>query len=84
MIRTQTLSPGMIIPLTTDYVFTNFFNDENNLDILENFLSCYLKIPLEKLKGNIKLQNRKPPIHHKHNRNIEVDLLIIDRQNKMM
>ena len=75
-VRTKSLLPGNIIPLTTDFLFANFFNDENNIDILENFLSCYLKVPLEKLKGKVKLQNRKPPIHHKQNRSIEVDLLV--------
>ena len=59
-----------------DFLFSSFFYDENNIDILENFLSCYLEVPLEKLKGKVKLKNRKLPIYHKMNRSIEVDLIV--------
>ena len=47
-LRTKSLKKGEVIPLNMDFMFTSIFNKEENIDILENFLSCYLEIPLEK------------------------------------
>ena len=54
-IRTRKLNKGEIIPLTFDYMFSSIFNKEENIDILEEFLSFYLEIELEEIKGNLKL-----------------------------
>ena len=52
MIKTE------LIPLNYDLAFTSIFNKEENIIILENFISTYLEIPLKEIKGNLKLLNR--------------------------
>ena len=42
-----------IIPLNFDMSFLTIFNKEKNSSILEHFLSCYLEIPYESVKGNL-------------------------------
>ena len=42
-----------IIPLNFDMVFTTIFNKEKNISILEHFLSCYLELPYESVRGNL-------------------------------
>ena len=74
-IRTKTLSPGEIIPITFDYVFTSIFNNENNIDILENFLASYLEIPIEKVRGKVTILSRNLELSHKRDRIIQIDLL---------
>ena len=49
---------GQIIPLCYDKLFTSIFNDEKNIDIIENFLSVYFDIDINKLRGHVKLMNR--------------------------
>ncbi|MBO5183293.1 MAG: hypothetical protein J6B64_02730 [Bacilli bacterium] len=39
-----------------DYIFTEIFNKEENIYVLEWFISTYLN---EKIKGNIKILSRK-------------------------
>ncbi len=70
------LAPGEIIPLNLDFMFTSIFNKEENIDILENFLSCYLEIPLEEIKGNLKLIKRNLEIKEKLDSKKEIDLLL--------
>ena len=41
-IRETFLKKGEIIPLNTDFVFTSIFNNQENIEILEAFLSIYL------------------------------------------
>ena len=73
--RKYKLAPGEIIPLNMDFMFTTIFNKEENIDILENFISCYLEIPLNKVKGKIKLIKRKLDINNKNESSNEVDLI---------
>ena len=73
--RKYKLAPGEIIPLNMDFMFTTIFNKEENIDILENFISCYLEIPLNKVKGNLKLIKRKLDINNKNESSNEVDLI---------
>lgn len=46
--RTLTLQKDQIIPLNFDYMFTSIFNNEKNINILENFLAVYFEVPIEK------------------------------------
>ena len=75
IIRKTKLAPGEIIPLNMDFMFTSIFNKEENIDILENFISSYLEIPLGKVKGNIKLIKRQLDINNKSEASNEVDLI---------
>ena len=74
--RINKLPLGEIIPLRFDYVFAGIFNDENNIDIVESFVSQYFNIPLIKVIGNVKIMNRELPINNKKERNKQVDLLL--------
>lgn len=74
--RKEKLKPGEIVPLTFDYVFTAIFNNPNNMDLIEYFLSDYLSIPYNNIKGNIEIQPRELELQHKKDRNIQVDLII--------
>ena len=65
-----------IVPISFDPVFTGIFNDENNIDIVENFLSVYLNIPLEKIKGHVSIKSRKIESKPKKERKKEVDLVL--------
>lgn len=62
-----------LIPLSFDLAFTSIFNKEENIIILENFISTYLEIPLEEVKGNLKLLNRN--LNKKESKK-EIDLLL--------
>ena len=75
-IRTKKLTEGNIIPLNFDFAFTSIFNNEKNIDILENFLSVYLNVPLEKLKGKVKLNSRELPLENKKAKRKQVDLIV--------
>ncbi len=75
-VRKEKLEEGKIIPLTYDYVFTAIFNNPENIDIVENFLSCYLEIPLEKIKGKVKLCSRDLELEGKQEANKQVDLIL--------
>lgn len=74
--RTLTLKKGEIIPLNFDYVFTSIFNNEKNISILENFLSVYLEIPVEELKGKVKLKSRYLELESKNSKSKQIDLLL--------
>ncbi len=74
--RTIILPKGEIIPPIYDFMFTTIFNKEENLIILENFLSYYLDIPLEKIKGKISILSRNLKLENKHTANKQVDLLL--------
>lgn len=76
IVNSKKLAPGEIIPLNVDFMFTSIFNKEENIDILENFLSCYLEIPLEEIKGNLKLIKRNLEIKEKLDSKKEIDLLL--------
>ena len=65
-----------IIPLNFDMAFTTIFNKEKNISILEHFLSCYLELSYESIKGNLKLLNRNLIKSHKKEAKKEIDLLL--------
>ena len=65
-----------IIPLSFDPIFTGIFNDEKNIDIVENFLSLYLKVPIEKLRGKVIIKSRKLKSSARKERRKEIDLLV--------
>ena len=76
MKRTEVLKPGEIIPMTFDYVFTNILNNENNIDILENFLAIYFERDVKDIKGHITLKNRQIPTDNKKERDKQVDIVL--------
>ena len=55
----KTLNKGEIIPLTFDPIFTNIFNNEENICILEDFISIYFDIPINEVIGNLKIYSKK-------------------------
>ncbi len=81
--RKQELAPGEIVPLSFDYVFAAIFNNPDNIDLIEYFLSDYLKIPYNKIKGNVTIQPRNLKLEHKKDKNIQVDLVIRFGQEKI-
>lgn len=48
------LKENELIPLTFDVMFTEIFNNPDNICILEEFVSNYLEIPLKDVSGNLK------------------------------
>ena len=76
MNRTNILKPGEIIPLTFDYIFTAIFNKQENIKILENFLSCYLEIPIKEIRGKVTLLPRNLELENKRVANKQVDLIV--------
>ena len=54
----------------------DIFNNKENIIIVENFLSLYLKVPVEKIKGHVEIKSRNLPINSKKNKNKQVDLLL--------
>jgi len=75
-LRIETLKKGEIIPLTFDYVFTAIFNNKDNINILENFLSCYFDIPIGNIRGNVTLLPRQLELESSFSRNKQVDLIL--------
>ena len=75
-VRKEKRKEGEIIPIKFDYVFVSIFNNPQNIEILENFLSCYLEIPLEGIKGNLKIMPRELELESKGSKNKQVDLIL--------
>lgn len=73
----ETLEKGQIIPISKDYIFTEIFNSEDTIYVLEWFISAYLNKKIEKIRGNIKLLSRKLKKDNKGQARNEVDLLVI-------
>ncbi len=72
----KTLNKGEIIPLTFDPIFTNIFNNEENICILEDFISIYFDIPINEVIVNLKILSRKLNKNNKLEASKEVDLLL--------
>lgn len=53
------LKENELIPLTFDIMFTEIFNNPDNICILEEFISNYLEIPLKDVTGNLKILSRR-------------------------
>lgn len=75
-VRKEKRIEGKIIPIKFDYVFVSIFNNPQNIEILENFLSCYLEIPLEEIKGNLTIMPRELELESKGSKNKQVDLIL--------
>lgn len=75
-IKNKILKKGEIIPLTFDPMFTEIFNNEDNICILEEFISYYLDIPLNLVRGNLKLLSRNLKRKNLKSSKKEVDLLL--------
>jgi len=82
-IRTKILEKGEIIPLNYDFIFNAIFNKEENIDLIENFISCYLNIPIIEIKGNIKIMKRRLDLNSKKLAGKEIDLLLNYKGNKI-
>ena len=74
-VRMKKLEKGAIVPITFDYVFCNIFNNPDNIIILENFLACYLEVPLNKIRRHVELLHRELVIEHKKEANKQIDLV---------
>ena len=72
----KTLNKGEIIPLIFDPIFTSIFNNEENICILEDFISIYFDIPINEVIGNLKILSRKLNKNNKLEASKEVDLLL--------
>jgi len=70
------LKPGEIIPLTDDDMFTEVFNNEANMCVIEEFISTYFNYPLKDIKGNIKIMPRKLTRNRAKEKSKEVDLFL--------
>ena len=73
---TEILKKGELIPLTFDIMFTEIFNNPDNICILEEFISNYLDIPLIDVTGNLEILSRRLPKEDRNESRKEVDLLL--------
>ena len=73
---TETLKEGELIPLTFDIMFTEIFNNPDNICILEEFISNYLDIPLNLVIGNLEILSRRLSKEERYDSRKEVDLLL--------
>lgn len=71
-----------MIPLTFDFMFTSMFN-KKNIAIIENFLSCYLEIPLRQKKGKWSIYPRNLDLESKHAANKQVDKVELEKSTFM-
>ena len=70
------LKPGEIIPIENDIMFTEVFNDKNNICILEEIIAGYFGYSLNAVRGNLKLQSRKLKKGTLKESSKEIDLLL--------
>ena len=83
-IRKNLLPEGEIIPLKYDFMFAQIFNNPENIEIVEGFISSYFDMPLEKVHNKIEIKSRKLDIENKKEANNEVDLLLeLDNKKKI-
>ena len=73
-----------IIPLTRDFMFSEVFNNPDNVCILESFLASYLDIPIGDIKGNVKILSRRLPNQSKREARKEVDVLLKLKDKKII
>ena len=59
MIKIRKRDPDEMIPLTYDTVFTGFFNDEDNMEILESLVEIFLDNEYGPVKGNLHIKKRE-------------------------
>ncbi len=75
-IRVDALPLGTVIPIRYDFIFSDMFNNEKNIDIIEVFISHYLCIPLSEVKNHVRIKNRELFINNKKERSKQVDLML--------
>ena len=75
-LRKLVIPSDKIIPLKRDFMFSDVFNDPNNIDILEAFIASYFDLTLEEVKGKIKVKPRRLSLDNKIEANSEVDLYL--------
>ena len=67
---------NIFIPLYVDFMFTEIFNNYQNIGILENFLECYFDLPRNTLKDKIDIKHRNLSLRNKSEYKKQVDLLV--------
>ena len=72
----KSLKSNEIIPMTYDLMFTEIFNNEKNIVLLEEFISFYMNIPIKEVTGNLKLLKRNLNKKNLKSSKKEVDLLL--------
>ena len=72
----KNLKSNEIIPMIYDLMFTEIFNNEKNIVLLEEFISFYMNIPIEEVTGNLKLLKRNLNKKNLKSSKKEVDLLL--------
>ena len=72
----DTIRKGEIIPLTFDIMFTEIFNNEDNICILEEFIAGYFNYSLDDVRGNLEILSRRLPRENRIDSRKEVDLLL--------
>lgn len=82
-IRNRKLNEGEIIPLSNDFMFTEVFNNKENIEILEYFISGYFDIDIKQIKGNLKILSRNLRIENKKEKNKQIDLLLDYNKEKI-
>ena len=75
-IKEKVLKQDEIIPMTFDPMFTEIFNNKKNIDLLEEFISYYMEIPIDFVKGNLILLSRNLKKKNLKSSKKEVDLLL--------
>lgn len=71
-----TIRKGEIIPLTFDIMFTEIFNNEDSICILEEFIAGYFNYSLDDVRGNLEILSRRLPKENRIDSRKEVDLLL--------
>ena len=77
------LKENELIPLTFDIMFTEIFNNPDNICILEEFISNYLDIPLNEVTGNLEILSRRLKKEVRYDSRKEVDLLLNHKGKKI-
>lgn len=76
MSKNKKRNEGEVIPLIWDFMFTSIFNKEENIVITENFIACYFCIPIEEVKGKVKILSRNLKRENKYTANKQVDMVL--------
>ena len=72
----MTKTKKIFLPLYNDIIFTEIFNNPDNIEILENFLENYFNYELGSLRNKVVLKHRYLSIANKKEARKQVDILI--------
>ena len=72
----MTKTKEIFLPLYNDIIFTEIFNNPDNIRILENFLENYFNYKLGSLRNRVVLKHRYLSIANKKEARKQVDILI--------